>query len=75
MKKSGFRTIFHIYLIFFLLLLGAIMAAMGLFFLLITVQKPDGIIVRSDWPKTFTENFKEQIIFIADKPQVNAHVR
>lgn len=70
MKKSAYRTIFHIYLIFFLSLLGTIIAAIGLSLLLITVQKPDGETVRSDWPKVLTENFGEQIIFVDDKPQV-----
>ncbi len=70
MKKSGYRTIFHIYLIFFLSLLGAIIAAIGLFYLLVTVQTPGGSTIKSDWPKTFTEDFREQIIFIEDKPQV-----
>lgn len=70
MKKSGYRTILHIYLIFFLSLLGTILAAVGLFMLNITVQKPDGTATRSDWAKSFTEDFKEQIIFVNDKPQV-----
>lgn len=70
MKKSGYRTVFHIYLIFFLSLLGAIITAIGLSYLLITVQTPGGSIIRSDWPKTFTEDFREQIIFIDEKPQI-----
>ncbi len=70
MKKSGYRTILHIYLIFFLSLLGTLLASISLFLLLITVQKPDGTATRSDWPKAFAEEFKEQIIFIDDKPQV-----
>lgn len=70
MKKSGYRTIFHIYLIFFLSLLGVIIAAIGIFYLLITVKTPDGSTIRSDWPKTFTKDFREQIFFINDKPQV-----
>ncbi len=70
MKKSGYRTIFHVYLIFFLSLLGAVFAAVGLFYLLITVQSPGGSTRKSDWPKTFTENFREQIIFTDDKPKV-----
>jgi signal transduction histidine kinase len=70
MKKSGYRTIFHIYLIFFLSLFGAMIAAIGLFYLLVTVQTPGGSTIRSDWPVTFTEDFREQIIFIDDKPQV-----
>ena len=63
MKRSGYRTIFHIYLIFFISLLGAVLLAGCLFFLTITVQMPDGRLVRSDWPKDFTESFREEIIF------------
>lgn len=70
MKKSGYRTTFHIYLIFFLSLFGAIIVTIGSFYLLITVQTPSGSTIRSDWPKSFTEDFREQIIFIDDKPQV-----
>ncbi len=33
MKQSGYRTIFHIYVIFFLSLLGAVLLAGCLFFL------------------------------------------
>jgi len=70
MKKSGYRTILHIYLIFFSSLLGAILAAIGLFYLLITVQTPSGSTRKSDWPKSFTEDFRAQIIFIDDIPQI-----
>lgn len=70
MKRSGYRTIFHIYLIFFLSLLAAILLAGCLFFLMITIQKPDGGIARSDWPGEFTEDFKEQIIFVDTVPQI-----
>ena len=70
MKRSGHRTIFHIYLIFFLSLLVTVLLAGCFFFLIISVQTPDGKSVRSDWPKVFTEDFKDQIIFIDDMPQV-----
>lgn len=70
MKKSGYRTIFHIYLIFFLSLIGAIIAAVGVFYLLITVPAQSGAMLKSDWPKSFTEKFSEQIIFIDQRPQV-----
>lgn len=70
MKRSGYRTIFHIYLIFFLSLLGAVLLAGCLIFMTISIQTPDGIIARSDWPKTFTEDFKDQIIFIEAAPQI-----
>lgn len=62
MKSSGYRSIFHIYLIFFLSLFGALTAAVILSFLLFSLQKPDGSLVRSDWPRKFTEQFGEQIV-------------
>lgn len=68
MKSSGYRSIFHIYLIFFLSLSGALAAAVILSFLLFSLQKPDGSLVRSDWPKKFTEQFGEQIVFTDGKP-------
>ncbi len=70
MKRSGYRIILHIYLIFFLTLLAAILVSACLFFLLATLQQPDHSTVRSDWPKTMTENFKEHIIFVDGEPQV-----
>ena len=70
MKKSGYFTIFHIYLIFFLSLLGTIAASLALFYLLITVKTSTGTTIRSDWPKSFTENFREYIIFINEKAQI-----
>ena len=70
MKKSGYRTTFHIYFIFLLTLIGTILSAILLFFLLITVRKPDGSYVRSDWPKSFTESFGRQIQFTDGTPRV-----
>lgn len=70
MKRSGYRTIFHIYLIFFVSLLGTVLLGGCLFFLTITVQSPDGGIARSDWPKQFTEGFKEQIVFVDTAPKI-----
>jgi signal transduction histidine kinase len=70
MKKSGYHTVLHIYLIFFMSLLGAILAAVCLFYVLITVQTPSGSTLKSDWPKSFTEDFRAQIIFIKDKVQI-----
>lgn len=68
MKSSGYRSIFHIYLIFFLSLFGALTAAVILSFLLFSLQKPDGSLVRSDWPRKFTEQFGGQIVFTDGKP-------
>lgn len=70
MKKSGYCTIFHIYLIFFLSLLGTVITAASLFYLLIAVKTPAGINTRSDWPKTITENFKEYIVLTDGNPQI-----
>ena len=42
MKKSGYRSILHIYLIFFISLIGTILAAFVIFLMLVTVRKPDG---------------------------------
>ena len=62
MRKSGYRTTFHIYLIFLAALLVTAAAAIGLSCSLITLQKPGGGAVRSDWPAAFGEAFKEQVI-------------
>ncbi|MDO4274353.1 MAG: HAMP domain-containing sensor histidine kinase [Eubacteriales bacterium] len=64
MKKSGYRAVFHIYMIFFLALLGAVIFSVIFFFSVITVHLPDGTGVRSDHPKKFTEDFSKQIVFI-----------
>lgn len=70
MRKSGLRSIAHIYSILFLSLFGTLLAALLLFFLLITVKRPEQAVVRSDWPKAVTEGFQEQIIFIDGMPQL-----
>jgi signal transduction histidine kinase len=70
MKKSGYKTAFHIYLIFFLALLIALIMSAIFVFSVITVKTPTGSSVLSDYPKDFTENFSKQIIFINDSPQI-----
>ncbi len=70
MKQSGYRTVFHIYLIFFLSLLGTILLAGVLFFQTISIRTPNSVSERSDWPKTFTEEFHSQIFFPGAAPQV-----
>ena len=57
-------------MIFFLSLLGTFLLAGSLFFLTITIQKADGQMARSDWPQLFTDEFKEQIIFIDMVPRI-----
>lgn len=70
MRQSGYRTIFHIYLIFLLSLLGTLLAVCCLFAMLITAPAPDGKTVRSDWAKNFTQDFEDYIIFIDRSPQI-----
>jgi signal transduction histidine kinase len=70
MRKSGYQSIFHIYFIFLIVFLGITAVGSGIFINIATIHKPDGSIERSDWPRRFTEEFSDQIIFIDDKPQV-----
>lgn len=46
------------------------MLAGWLFFLTVSIQAPDGTRARSDWPKAFTEDFRQQVIFIDGLPQI-----
>lgn len=70
MKRSGYRAIFHIYLIFFLSLLLTLLLAVCLFFITFSIRTPDGVNKKSDWPKTFAEDFAGQIIFPSGGPQL-----
>ena len=58
MKRTGYRTSLHIYSMFLLSLTGILIIAAVLFFMLITVRKADGTVVRSDWAERFTDNFE-----------------
>lgn len=70
MKQSGYRTVFHIYLIFLLSLVGTFLLGCWFFFQTVFISSSDGSKVRSDWPKTFTEDFRQQIIFQNNLPQI-----
>lgn len=70
MRKSGYKTIFYSYIIFFLVLFCLALTAIGIFLSLISVQHPNGKNIRSDWPQNFTESFTEQIVFVNNKPQI-----
>ena len=70
MKQSGYRTIFHIYSIFFLSLLGTLLVVCCLFAMLITAPNPNGKNVRSDWAKNFTLDFSDYIIFVDGSPTI-----
>lgn len=70
MKLSSYKSVFHIYVIFFILLIGTFVAGFGMIIYNITIQKPDGHIGISNWPINFTEDFNEYIVFADDGPQV-----
>lgn len=70
MKRSGYKTVFHIYIIFFILMVTAILAAVGFGFYTVTVKKPDGEKVLSNWPKDFTRDFSRYISFSDNKPLI-----
>lgn len=71
MKRSGYKSAFHIYIIFFILLVGTIIAGFSMIIYNITIQKPDGQTVLSKWPIDFTESFSDYIGFVDDAPRVN----
>lgn len=70
MGKSGYRTILRTYVAFFLVIFILMLAGIGICDSLITVRQPNGTYIRSDFPKTYTEDFADQIIFIDDKPRI-----
>lgn len=70
MKKSGYRSILHIYLMFFLAVFIVIVFAGFLILSIITVHAPADSFARSDYPMEFTREFGEQIIFIDDIPGI-----
>ncbi|MDE7432813.1 MAG: HAMP domain-containing histidine kinase [Lachnospiraceae bacterium] len=70
MKKSGYCSILHIYLMFFLALFIVAGFAGFLILSVITVHTPADSIARSDYPMEFTKEFGEQIIFIDDIPKI-----
>lgn len=70
MKRSGYKTVFHIYIIFFALMVIAILVAVAFGVYNVTVKKPDGKKVLSNWPKDFTRDFSRYINFSDDKPLI-----
>jgi hypothetical protein len=71
MKQKIHKSVFHIYVIFFILLVGTIAAGFGMILYNITIQKPDGQIGISKWLIDFTNGFSEYIIFKGYEPQIN----
>jgi hypothetical protein len=61
LKHLGVRSAFHIYVIFFVLLIGLLAAGFGMVLYNITIQKPDGQIGITRWPIDFTRDFSAYI--------------
>ncbi len=70
MKRSGYKSVFHIYFICFILLIGMLVAGIGMVLFTITIQKPDGQAGLSNWPIYFTEDFSAHIVFSDHTPQI-----
>jgi signal transduction histidine kinase len=70
MRRSGYKSAFHIFIIFFILLVGTLAAGFGMVLYNITVQKPNGQVEISKWPIDFTNDFSEYITSIDDAPQI-----
>lgn len=70
MKRSGYKSVFHIYLISFILLIGMLVAGIGMVLFTITIQKPGGQAGLSNWPIHFTEDFSEYIVFSDNTPRI-----
>ena len=71
MKKSGHSTIFHISSMFFIAIIFILGLIIFLFYSLIMVKNLDGSFKRSNYPKTFCEEFSEHIIFVDDMVKIN----
>ncbi len=70
MRRSGYKSIFHIYIIFFIMIIGTLAAGFGMILYNITIQKPDGQIGISSWPINFTKSFSKYITVTENKPLV-----
>lgn len=64
------KSAFHIYIVFFLLLIGLVTVSAVLFLYVVTIERPDGASVTSAWPKQFTESFSNEIILVDGVPQL-----
>ncbi len=56
-KPEGIKYAFHIYIVFFLLLIGLAAAGTGFFLYAVKIERPDGTSATSAWPKQFTDSF------------------
>lgn len=70
MKRAEYKSTFHIYVIFFVLLIGTLAAGFGMVVYNITIQKPDGHAALSKWPIDFTKDFSAYLYIADDQPRV-----
>lgn len=66
MKKFTYRSILRIYLIIFMALLSVVLFVIIFSLSIIRIPTTDGTTTKSNFPKVFTENFREEIVFIDD---------
>ncbi len=69
-KSAGVKSALHIYIMFFLLLMGLAAAGIGFFIYAVTIERPDGIAATSAWPKQFADGFANEIILVDGLPQL-----
>ncbi len=74
MKKSAYKSIFHLYTMFFLVFLLTVLVCIGgvFYFINIGTSKEHNNIIWSNWPIHFTEDFSKQIVFKDGKPEIKA---
>lgn len=72
MKKSGYKSIFYMYIGMLLLSLVILLTGVFLLFGLIHVSDGSGDRVLSNWPQRYTENFTEYIETDNELPSITA---
>lgn len=71
MSKHNYKSMFHIYFIFFFVSIIILFISILFFIQIITIQDPNGNRVRSNWPKLFTENISNYILLDNGKIGLN----
>lgn len=70
MKKSGYKSIVHLYVLLLIILCVTVGICFGMAIRAVSTTKPDGHTVLTRWPIDFTNAFAKQIIFADGTPQV-----
>lgn len=70
MKQSVYKSVLYIYFFFILIVIMSLLLSLVLLFYVMRIQKPDGQKALTNWPKQYTEAFKEQIKYDEDKVSV-----